>query len=57
MTKEFREKILKNGTVDTKNYRYHVAQYPDHYEIRRIQLEYLDTTDAIDEWEIVEIIK
>ena len=57
MTKEFREKILKNGTVDTKNYRYHVAQYPEHCEIRRIQLEYLDTTAAIDEWEIVEIIK
>ena len=57
MTKTFREKILKNGTVNTKNYRYHVAQYPEHCEIRRIQLEYLDTTAAIDEWEIVEIIK
>ena len=57
MTKTFREKILKNGTVDTKNYRYHVAQYPDHCEIRRIPLDYLNTTTAIDEWEIVEIIK
>ena len=56
MTKAFREKILKNGTVDTKNYRYHVAQYPDHCEIRRIRLEYLDTTAAIDGWKIVEII-
>ena len=57
MTKEFREKILKNGTVDSKSCRCQVAQYPDHCETRRIRLEYLDTTAAIDGWEIVEIIK
>lgn len=57
MTKIFREKILQNGTVDTKIYRYRFVECRDHAEIRRIRLEYLDTTAALDSWETVEVIK
>lgn len=57
MTKMFREKVLQNGTVDTKAYRYRFVECGDHGEIRRIRLEYLDTTAALDSWETVEVIK
>lgn len=57
MTKMFREKVLRNGTVDTKTYRYRFVECGDHGEIRRIRIDYLDTTAAIDGWETVEVIK
>lgn len=57
MTKMFREKVLQNGTVDTKTYRYRVFECGDHGEIRRIRIECLDTTAALDGWETVEVIK
>lgn len=57
MTKMFREKVLNNGTVDTKTYRYRLVECGSHCEIRRIRIDYLDTTAAIDGWETVEVIK
>lgn len=57
MTKMLREKIMNNGTVDTKTYRYRLVECGDHGEIRRIRVEYLGTTAAIDGWETVEVIK
>ena len=57
MTKMLREKVLHNGTVDTKAYRYRFVECGDHGEIRRIPIDYLDTTAAIDGWETVEVIK
>ena len=57
MTNTLREKVLQNGTVDTKTYRYRFVECGDHGEIRRIPIDYLDTTAAIDGWETVEVIK
>ena len=57
MTKTLREKVLQNGTVDTKTYRYRFIECLDHREIRRIRIECLDTTAAIDGWKTVEVIK
>ena len=61
MTKKFIEKIIKNGRVDTKLYRYKAepinradAQY---VEIRRVKIDLLDTTAAYAEWETLKVIK
>jgi hypothetical protein len=53
MTKKFIEKVLYMGTVDTKKYRYKVGQDVDgNTIIRRLPIEYLDTTAALDGWEV-----
>ena len=57
MTKMFREKVLQYGTVDTKTYRYRFVECGSHCEIRRIRIDYLDTTAALDGWETVEVVK
>ena len=57
MTKMFREKVLQNGTVDTKTYRYRFVECVDHGEIRRVRIEYLGTTASLDGWETVEVVK
>jgi len=49
MKKEFLNKVLREGVVDTKNYRY-VCRYDGIY---RIKLEHLNTTAAYTEWEKV----
>ena len=56
MTKAFRDKVLRNGSGDTKTYRYRVVECGDHGEIRRIRIEYLDTTAALNGWETVEVL-
>ena len=56
MTKAFRDKVLRNGSVDTKTYRYRVVECGDHGEIRRLRIEYLDTAAALDSWETVEVL-
>lgn len=57
MTKEFEQKILRERIVDTRNYRYILKECydPDGQwaEIRRLPLDKLDTTAAIDGWETV----
>ena len=53
MKKEFIEKVIKYGSIDTKKYRYRALELPDRLIIKRIPLEYLDTTAAIDGWETV----
>ena len=57
MTKMFRGKVLQNGTVDTKAYRYRFVECGDHGEIRRVRIECLGTTAALDGWETVEVVK
>lgn len=57
MKENFAKKVIRNGIVDTKKYRY-IAVGIDgadeqHTEIRRISLDLLDTTKAIDGWETV----
>lgn len=61
MTKQFIQKVLAMGSVDTRNYRYIVKHCYNHdeqwAEIRRLPLESLDTTAAIDGWETVAEIR
>lgn len=47
---------MRELIVDTRKYRYICADCCDHSEIRRLPLEYLDTTAALDGWETVQII-
>lgn len=54
MTKEFERKVIREGCVDTKKYRYVYESGTQGVYIRRIERKYLDTTAAIDsDWEIV----
>ena len=57
MTKMVREEVLQYGTVDTKTYRYRFVECGGHGEIRRVRVEYLGTTAALDGWETVEVVK
>ena len=57
MKKEFIEKIIRHGSVDTEKYRYVAREYPDRLEVQRLPLAYLDTTAALDGWETVQVIK
>lgn len=56
MKKEFFDKIIKNGVVDTKKYRYIYIVSAEKAEIRRIAIDLLDTTATIDGWEVVKVI-
>jgi hypothetical protein len=53
MTKKFIEKVLYLCIVDTKKYRY-VANWDNEGNpiISRLPIEYLDTTAALDGWEV-----
>lgn len=60
MTVDTRNSVLNGEAVDTKKYRYKLFACGNAAEqwaeIRRIPLEYLDTTAAIDGWETVEVL-
>ena len=56
MTKAFESKVLKEGIVDTKNYRYRFVSEPCNVRIERIEIYKLDTTLALTDWEIVKKI-
>lgn len=49
MTKAFENRVNREGIVDTKNYRYCVRDN----KIVRIELDKLDTTAALTDWETV----
>lgn len=57
MKKSLLDKIIREGTVDTRNYRYKQEWFADRIEIQRLPLSYLDTTMAINGWETVEVIR
>lgn len=61
MTKDFINRVIREGIVDTKNYRYirkDMNNATEQWlEIRRLPLSALDTTAAIDGWETVQVIK
>lgn len=50
--KKFLEKVLHDRIVDTKQYRYRVNESTGYIE--RIPIEYLNTTKALEGWELVE---
>ncbi len=60
MTEKFMQKVLREGIVDTKKYRYvrrDVTGLKNQWiEIRRLPIADLDTTAAIDGWETVLVI-
>ena len=53
MTKAFEQKVVREGIVDTATFRYVFDDLTG--TIKRIRLEYLDTTAELDKdnWEIV----
>lgn len=57
MTKEFINRVLYYGPIDTRKYRYLSVFRHDHeqqwFEIRRLPLDYLGTTLSINGWETV----
>ncbi len=53
MNKNFENRIVRERIVDTKNYRYILAETATTREIKRIRIDLLDTTAAIDGWETV----
>lgn len=53
MTKAFEAKVIKYGSVDTKKYRYIFKVNFVGAEIKRIEIDKLDTTAALTEWETV----
>lgn len=57
MIKNFENRVVREGIVDTKKYRYCCKDYAGKREIQRLPLTALDTTAAIDGWEIVKVIK
>lgn len=61
MTKEFMAKVLNQGCVDTRNYRYIAKEVRDAenqwQRILRLPISELDTTSALDGWEVVADIK
>lgn len=53
MKKEFLNRVLHEGVVDTRKYRYIVGESGTDIVVRRLPIEDLDTTEAIDGWETV----
>ena len=57
MKKEFIQKVIREGIVDTEKYSYtaHLVNGSDeqHTEIRRLPIADLDTTAAMEPWEVV----
>lgn len=51
LKKAFLDKVIREGIVDTRNYRYVCKGNI----IKRLPIKYLDTTTAIDSWETVGI--
>lgn len=49
MSKAFEQKVINEGIVDTKKYRYTYSMG----KIKRIELDKLDTTAALTDWQIV----
>ena len=53
MKKEFIEKVIRLGSVDTDKYRYVAREYPDRLEVQRLPLSALDTTAVLDGFDTV----
>ena len=55
ISKSFEKRVLFEGDVFTRRYRYIVKEYWDRMEIQRLPVKYLDTTEAINGWETVKV--
>ena len=56
MTKAFIDKVIRNGIVDTANYRYAYRADKTRAVVERLPINQLDTTAALEQWEVVEVI-
>lgn len=60
MKQKFINRVMREGIVDTENYRYIATEEYDAktqwIEIKRLPIDQLDTTTAIDGWQIVKRI-
>lgn len=57
MTTNFEQRVIREGIVDTRKYRYICKDYADRREIKRLPIDDLDTTAALDGWETVKVIR
>lgn len=57
ISKNFARRVVREGIVDTKKYRYVTKEETDGIAIYRIPVEMLDTTVALGDWELVGIVK
>lgn len=54
MTKEFERRVIREGTVDTKKYRYVYGSFVEGTCIKRIERSRIDDSSlSFDDWEIV----
>ena len=56
MNKDFELKVIKEGTVDTEDYRYEYVETGDRKEIYRIALKDIDNVFCEFYWELVKAI-
>lgn len=57
MTQDFKQRVIREGVVDTDKYRYLYEVDNKGARIKRIALDLLDTTAARDGWEVVEVVE
>ena len=57
MTKAFENKVIREGCVDTHKYRYIYRVFANRAELRRIPIEYLNTTAAIAHRDIIKVYR
>ena len=53
MTNQFIKKVLEAGIYDTRKYRYVVEEDITTRKIKRLPIYKLDTTAALNDWEII----
>ena len=56
MNAKFIDKVIREGFVDTKNYRYVCRVDKTSAVVSRLPINRLDTTAALEPWEVVEVI-
>ena len=55
MSNKFFEKVIRSVFVDTRNYRYVARENRGDVYIMRLPIKFLDTTRALDSWELVKV--
>ncbi len=57
MKQELIDRIIREGAVDTDKYRYRYESDNKGARIKRLPLDMLDTTAAINGWEVVKVLE
>ena len=56
MNTKFIDKVIREGVVDTKAYRYVYRVDKTRAVVERLPINQLDTTAALEPWEVVDVI-